>query len=157
MQRQVYVERPPGDVFSYFADPRHWERITADPSPDVLVAGGEGVVAQGAVLSLRTARSGRVASMSLFVEECDHDLLVYVERQLAGPFAEWILRRRVVSFQDGALVNEQVEFRFAGAKGLLPERLVPSGPVDTWLVYRQQAAKRILEQLMRVRGVSTVR
>jgi len=95
--------------------------------------------------------------MTLFIEECDPGAKVYVERQLAGPFSEWLLRRRVVSFQDGALVNEQVEFRFAGAMGLLPDSLVPSGAVDTWLVYRQQAAKRILEQLMRVRGVSTVR
>jgi hypothetical protein len=95
--------------------------------------------------------------MTLFMEECDPGAMASVERQISGPFAQWVLRRRVVAFQDGALVKEQVEYRFAGAKGLLPERLVPSGAVAAWLEYRQQAAKRILEQLMRVRGVSTVR
>lgn len=155
VQCQVYVERSADEVFSYFADPAHWGRMTPDPDPDTVVSGGSGVLEVGAVVTLSTARSGRLESMTLLVEECDGTM--FVERQLSGPFAHWVLRRRVAPFQSGALVNEQVEFRPGGALVLLPERLVKSGPIERWLGYRQQSAKRILEQLMRVRGVSTIR
>jgi len=113
-------------------------------------------LSRGDVVTLRTARGGRFETMTVVMEECD-DAGLAVERQLSGPFAQWVLHRRVKAFENGALVTEMVEYCPGGALGLLPARLRPGGPVDDWMTYRLAAVKRILEQRVRVKGVPLVR
>lgn len=150
-QYQIYIERPVEAVFAFVSDLRNAPRLAPADAPESVASGMESALSAGAVVTYATRRTGSAESLTVQVEAWNPPT-GYAERQIQGPFGAWVHRRRLAPFQSGTLLTDQVEYVAGGPLGALADRLWLGKHLDAWFRHRQSEAKRLLEQVTRIKN-----
>jgi ligand-binding SRPBCC domain-containing protein len=149
---QLFIDRPPEAVFEFHANLKNHPRINPPESREEVVSPLDTELALGVHLSFRTRYSGLWHPLESEVVEWNPPFS-FVDRQVTGPFASWSHRHRFVAFQTGTLMTDQIEYTPAGGPlGNLAEWLYLGKRLDEFFHHRQAEAKRLLEQVGRIKG-----
>lgn len=140
-QYQIYIERPPEIVFAFLTDLKNQARLCPDEAVEEAFAQEAAPLAEGARVLLRGG-IWRERTVTVCDWNPPHGFLL---RQAEGA---WSLRRRIVAFEEGALLTEIYEY----AAGPLGTRFGPGKRLDDWARHRQGELKRILERIGRIKG-----
>ena len=152
-QYQIYIERPVEAVFVFHADLKNHARLSSPEMPEEIIAGLDTPRAVGACITYRTRQgaTARQQTCKLIQWDPPHG---FAEEQVNGPFASWVHRRRFTAFQSGTLMADLIEYEpGAGPLGAIAERLWLGKHLDTAFRHRQNEAKRIMEQVGRIKGL----
>ena len=151
-QYQVFIDRPPQDVFDFHSRLRNYARISpAEQQEALLVGDSEIYLETGTNTQWRLRLGGRWQTVETQICEWNSPL-GFTERQVVGPFAEFFHRRKFTTFQTGTLMTDTVEYAPLGALGALADRLWMGRFFDTLFAHRHREAKRLLELLTHIRG-----
>ena len=128
LESRVWLAMPRPDVFAFFADPRHLERVTP-PAMCVRLLTPDAVMAAGAVLEFRLSWLGVPLTWRAFIREYDPPYR-FVDVQVRGPYARWEHRHRFLEEAGGTWVEDRVTYRLPlgplgrAAHGLLVRRVL---------------------------------
>ena len=109
IEQRLVIGRPRPDVFAFFADTSHVNRLTP-PWLRVTLLGGEARRRAGAVLDYRVVCFGVPVSWRAFVREFDPPYR-FLEVQLRGPFARWEHRHRFLATGGTTLMEDRLVYR----------------------------------------------
>lgn len=145
-QYQIYIDRPPETVFAFHADISNHPRTCPPEQREQILHGAGQPLHDGTRILFRAKHGGRWRTLEAEIAEWDPPK-GFVSRQMHGPFRSWTHRHTFRPFQRGTLLTDQIEYRVPyGLFGLLANRLWLGRHLDRFFTYRQQAAKRLLEQ-----------
>jgi hypothetical protein len=152
-QYQVFIDRPPKDVFEFHASLKNYARIAPAEQQEAILEENENAAALTNGMHIRwRMRLGGLWQV-IETEICDLNCPSgFAERQVAGPFAQFLHRRRFAPFQSGTLFTETVEYAPVGPLGALADRLWMGKFFDSVFTQRHREAKRLLELLTQMRG-----
>lgn len=152
-QYQVFIDRAPEDVFAFHADLKNHARLSPpDQQEKVVAVSPIGPLALGSQVTFEAKHGSARRTLESVITEWSppHG---FTDRQVRGPFASWTHRHRFVAFQDGTLMTDQIEYEApAGPLGMLADKLWLGEHLDRFFNHRQQEAKRLLEQMGRIKG-----
>lgn len=151
-QYTIFIDRPPEAVFSFHANLKNHPRTCPPDQREEVIAGLETPLENGARVTFRARHGGIWRTLEAEIADWNppHG---FTSRQVSGPFAVWIHRHKFTEFQTGTLMSDQIEYAIpAGPLGLLAERLWLGEHLDRFFAYRQKEAKRLLEQVGRIKG-----
>jgi hypothetical protein len=129
LESRVWLAKPRGEVFAFFADPANLARITPPWLGFRLLTPGP-VMAAGAVLDYRIRWLGAPLRWRTYVREYDPPAR-FVDVQVRGPYDRWEHRHLFLEERGGTWVEDRVTYR-------LP--LGPLGRAVHALVVRRQLA-----------------
>lgn len=151
-QYQIFIDRAPQAVFEFQANLKNHPRISPPDGREEVVSPLDTELSLGVRVSFRARHGGVWHALESEIVEWNPPY-GFVDRQVSGPFASWSHRHRFVAFQAGTLMTDQIEYTPpAGPLGALAERLWLGKHMDEFFNYRQAEAKRILEQITRIKG-----
>jgi ligand-binding SRPBCC domain-containing protein len=151
-QYQIFIDRPQDAVFEFHATLKNRPRISKPDEFEEVLSPLDTELDLGVKVSFRAKHGGVWHRLESEISEWNppHD---FVDRQISGPFALWTHRHRFVPFQTGTLMTDLIEYTPpAGALGLVAEKLWLGKHLDEFFRYRQAEAKRLLEQVTRIKG-----
>lgn len=151
-QYTIFIDRPPEAVCAFHANLKNHSRLCPPDQQEEIIAGGDDPLCEGAKVTFRARHGGLRHTLESEITEWDppHG---FTDRQVKGPFAAWIHRHKFVPFQTGTLMTDTIEYAVpAGPLGLLVEKLWLGEHLDRFFNHRQAEAKRLLEQIGRIRG-----
>lgn len=152
-QYQVFIDRSPQEVFDFHARLKNYARIAPAQQQEALI-GADDVAAEitgGGRVRWRMRLGGLWQVVE--TEVCDFNPPSgFAERQVTGPFALFLHRRRFAPFQSGTLMTETVEYAPVGPLGALADRLWMGKFFDSVFAHRHRETKRLLELLTQIRG-----
>jgi ligand-binding SRPBCC domain-containing protein len=152
-QYQIFVDRPPEAVFTFFTTPRNYGRITPEETAFLLKSEPTTDLGPGAHLTWKVQVGGlwRILESEIFEWNPPDG---FAERQVRGPFAGWIHRRKFSPFQTGTLINETIEYTPGGGPLLaaLADKLGYGAQLDDLFAHRHAEAKRLMETVTRIKG-----
>jgi ligand-binding SRPBCC domain-containing protein len=151
LETRFWLPRPRAEVFAFFADPHHLERVIPPHSrlrwripPPALEA--------GAVLDFRLWVLGLPFRWRMVVREWDAPHR-FVEAQVRGPFARWEHRHRFLEGPEGdgptaragTWVEDRVTYRLpGGALGSALHGLVAEGRITAAFAHRERRLRMLL-------------
>ena len=145
-QYQIYIASPPETVFAFHADLNNHPRTCPPGQREQIVKGLEDPLKECARVVFRARHGGRFRTLEAEIAEWDPPR-GFVSRQVRGPFRSWTHRHTFRPFQRGTLMTDQIEYRPPwGPLGALVNAVWLGGHLDRFFAYRQQAAKRLLEE-----------
>jgi ligand-binding SRPBCC domain-containing protein len=151
-QYQVFIDRPPEAVFAFHTSLKNHQRISPPDQPEEVLSPLDTVLDQGVRITTRTKRGGVWQTLEAEIVEWDPPN-GFTDRQVSGPFASWTHRHKFVPFQAGTLMTDTIEYSApAGPLGALADKLWLGKHLDEFFRFRQAEAKRILEQVGRIKG-----
>jgi ligand-binding SRPBCC domain-containing protein len=144
-QFQIFIDRSLEDVFAFHADVKNHARISP---PDQ----AEEVTALGTQVTFKAKHGGVRRTLESVIVEWNPPN-GFTDRQVRGPFATWTHRHKFVAFQDGTLMTDQIEYEApAGPLGALADKFWLGEHLNRFFNHRQAEAKRIMEQMGRIKG-----
>lgn len=150
-QYQIFVDRPPEAVFVFYTTPRNYARISPEDAAFLLAEEPSGELGAGAHLKWRVRVGGIWRALETEIAEWNPSD-GFLERQVRGPFAGWMHRRKYSPFQTGTLVSETIEYTPGGLLGALGDKLGYGAQLDDLFKYRHDEAKRLMETVTRIKG-----
>lgn len=151
-QFQIFIDRPPEAVFAFHASLRNHVRISPPDQHEEILTPLDIELGLGVRVQFRARHGGLVWTLESEIIEWDPPQ-GFTDRQVSGPFGSWIHRHRFTPFQTGTLLADTIEYSApAGPLGALADRLWLGKHLDEFFRYRQQEAKRLLEQVGRIKG-----
>jgi ligand-binding SRPBCC domain-containing protein len=126
LESRVWLAKPRPDVFAFFADPRHLERLTP-PAMCLRLVTPDVVMAAGAVLDFRLRWLVVPLTWRAYIREYDPPFR-FVDVQVRGPYAKWEHRHRFLEDKGGTWVEDRVSYQLplgplgAAAHALLVRR-----------------------------------
>jgi ligand-binding SRPBCC domain-containing protein len=149
---QIFIDRPPQAVFDFHTNLKNHARICPPEMPEEVVSGLDSPLGEGARVTFRAKHGGVWRTLEAEIVEWDPPR-GFTDRQVNGPFALWVHRHKFAPFQTGTLMTDQVEYTLpAGPLGALAEKLWLGAHLDAFFNHRQNEAKRLLEQVTRIKG-----
>lgn len=151
-QYQIFIDRPPQAVFDFHINPRNLARLSPEEAREEAETDAEIPTGVGSRLQFRARRGPVPRRMEVEMTEWNppHG---FAERQVSGPFASWTHKRRFAPFQAGTLMTDTLEYEpIAGPLGVLADKLFLAKNLDTLFAHRHKEAKRLLEQIGRIKG-----
>lgn len=152
-QFQVFIDRSLEDVFAFHADLKNHARTSPpDQAEEVVAITPPGPLALGTQVTFKAKHGSVRRTLEAVIVEWNppHG---FTDRQVKGPFSTWTHRHKFVAFQDGTLMTDQIEYEApAGPLGALADKLWLGEHLDRFFNHRQAEAKRILEQMGRIKG-----
>lgn len=120
LETHFWLPRPRAEVFAFFADPHHLERVTP-PRARLRWLVPPPALGPGAVLDFRLSILGIPTRWRMLVREWDAPHR-FVDAQVRGPFARWEHRHRFLegpaddrpSARMGTWVEDRVTYRLPG-------------------------------------------
>lgn len=152
-QYQIFIDRSPQDVFDFHADLTNHARLSPpDQEEEVVAVSPVGPLQRGSRVTFRARHGGVRHTLESEIVEWSPPF-GFTDRQVRGPFASWTHRHRFVAFQDGTLMTDLIEYEPpAGPLGALANRLWLGEHLERFFHHRQKEAKRLLEQVGRIKG-----
>jgi len=134
LETRFWLPRPRAEVFAFFADPHHLERVSP-PRARLRWLVPPPALGAGAVLDFRLSVFGVRTRWRMVVREWDAPYR-FVDAQVRGPFARWEHRHRFLEGPEedrptaraGTWVEDRVTYRLPGGAlgnalhGLVAER-----------------------------------
>lgn len=151
-QYQIFIDRPVEAVFAFHVNLKNHPRTCPPDQMEEIVSGGDTPLEEGSRVTFR-AKHGALWR-TLEAEICDwNPPSGFTSRQVKGPFGTWIHRHRFVPFQTGTLMTDSIEYTVpAGPLGALLNKVWLGTHLDEFFRFRQNEAKRLLEQVGRIKG-----
>ena len=152
-QYQIFIDRSPDAVWDFFALLKNHPRLCPAENREEITSGLTNAPLElGERFTLQTRWSGAWKPLEAEVTEWSEPYSS-VFTQTMGPYTSWLLRRKLTPFQTGTLFAEIVEYRPApGPMGVLAEKLWLGPQIEALFTHRQKEAKRILENVGRIKG-----
>ena len=145
-QYQVYIDRPPEVVWAFHTDLSNHPRTCPPRNREQVLKGLNEPLHEGSRLVFRARHAGFWRTLEAEIAEWNPPAS-FVSRQVRGPFRSWTHRHKFAPFQRGTLMTDQIEYRPPfGLLGLFADRLWLGSYLDRLFAYRQQTAKRLLEE-----------
>lgn len=151
-QWQIFIDRPVEAVWDFHVDLKNHPRTCPPNEKEEILEGTDTPLANGARVTFRARHGGAWRTLTAEISDWNppHG---FTGRQISGPFASWTHRHRFAPFQTGTLMTDQIEYAVpAGPLGLIADRLWLAAHLDRFFNYRQKEAKRLLEQVGRIKG-----
>jgi ligand-binding SRPBCC domain-containing protein len=146
-----FVERyplPVAVVFAFFRRPANVVAV-APEGLDLRLVEGPQEPSAGAVFAVQVRRWGlsrRIETQVVMLEEPS----LLVERQVSGPFREWVLERRFVPIDGGTELTETITYEPPG--GMLGLMMTPSAVESELARAYQGRAERVMARLGAAEG-----
>ena len=155
-QYQIFIERAPEAVFAFHANLANHARLCPADQTEEILSGTGVALAEAARMVVRSKRGA--LGQTLIWEVADwHPHSGYALRQVEGPFAAWINRRKFTPFQGGTLLADQIEYAPpTNPLALLGLRAFTGAAMDKYFQFRHTEAKRLLERIGRIKGRDAV-
>ena len=151
---QIFIDRPPEAVFEFFASRKNHARICPDDFNEEVLGDPDAPLADKTQMTVQTRRAS-AASRTMTTEISDWKFPNgWTETQIVGPFASWTHRRKFAPFQTGTLLSETIEYvpLSGGPIGVLADKMWLGKRLDAYFNGRHKEAKRLLEQIGRIKG-----
>ena len=144
LTRRQYIDRPPADVFAFFAQARNLEQITP-PWLRFEVQGDDTIPMQvGTRIDYRLHVHGVPIRWTSLIEEWEPET-GFVDRQVRGPYALWHHRHTFIAEGSGTVVGDEVDYAVGfGVLGELAHPLFVARDLRRIFDYRQAAVPRLL-------------
>ena len=159
-QYQLFIDRSPEAVWAFFTNLQNHARLCPDDMAEAVLSDTNTPLSDGSRIVLRATRSDLAlkTERTLIWEVAEwlppHG---YALRQVEGPFAAWIHRRKFTPFTGGTLLADQIEYVPApGPFGALAARSFVGVNMDKYFQHRQVEAKRLVERIGRIKGRDAV-
>ena len=127
LERSTWIDRPTNEVYAFFADAGNLERITPPELRFRILTPLPMEMKVGALIEYRLALFGVPFGWHTEIS-CWEPPHRFVDRQLAGPYRQWVHTHEFTSERNGTRMRDAVEYR-------LP--LAPLGVIALPLVRRQ--------------------
>ncbi len=127
LNRRVLIRRPIEEVFTFFAEAGNLERITPPELKFRILTPQPMTIHSGSLIDYQLALFGLRFGWRTLIDTWEPPYL-FVDRQLRGPYRQWIHTHRFVQNPDGTEVLDHVEYQ-------LP--LWPIGEIALPMVRRQ--------------------
>jgi ligand-binding SRPBCC domain-containing protein len=144
LQREQYIERPPADVFRFFAEAHNLERITPPWLSFEVLTPDPIEMRVGALIDYRLRVHGIPLRWTSRIEDWEpgHS---FVDRQLHGPYGLWHHRHTFAESGRGTVVRDEVDYAMPlGAFGDLAHPLFVRRDLERIFTYRREAVPRLL-------------
>ena len=151
-QYQIFIDRPPEAVFAFQTNLRNHTRTSPPENGEEILSPLDTVLDHGVCVTFRAKHGGAWQTLVSQIVEWNPPF-GFTDRQVSGPFAAWTHRHKFVAFQTGTLMTDQIEYAPpAGPLGALADKLWLGKHLDDFFNHRQKEAKRLLEQVGRIKG-----
>lgn len=153
-QYQIFIDRPPQAVFDFFTSRKNHARICPEGWDEEVLGDVETPLSQGAQMTVQTKRAGSASRpMTTEISEWNppHG---WSEKQIVGPFVSYSHKCKCTAFQTGTLLTDTIEYAppAGGPLGKLADKIYLGKRLDTFFNGRHKEAKRLLEQIGRIKG-----
>jgi len=140
LERELWLPRPVGDVFPFFADARNLEVLTPPWLSFKVVTLGAITMAPGTIIDYKLRVHGFPVGWQseITVWEPPHR---FVDEQRRGPYRLWVHEHGFEEENGGTLARDVVEYAAPG--GGLVNRLFVAGDVKKIFEYRAQKLKEL--------------
>jgi len=144
LEREVWIPRPVGEVFAFFADPANLEALTpAFLNFRVLTPGV--VLREGAVIDYRIRLRGVPIRWRSLIRAWEPGVR-FVDEQLKGPYRVWVHEHTFTARDGGTLCGDRVTY--AVPLGWMVHRWLVRPDLERIFAYRRA---RLLEEFHAVR------
>ena len=124
LERSTWIQRPIGEVYAFFADAGNLQRITPPELRFRIRTPLPVTMKVGALIEYRLALFGVPFGWRTEISEWDPPHR-FVDRQLAGPYRQWIHSHEFSPERDGTRMRDTVQYALPlGALGLVALPLV---------------------------------
>jgi len=151
LETRFWLPRPRAEVFAFFADPHHLERVIP-PRVRLRWLAAPPALGAGAVLDFRLSTLGFRTRWRVVVREWDAPYR-FVDAQVRGPFARWEHRHRFLEGPEddrpaarvGTWVEDRVTYRLpGGALGSALHALGPEQHIAAAFAHRERRLRVLL-------------
>ena len=137
------IARPLPEVFEFFARAANLERITPPWLRFSIVGAEPDAVCAGTVIPYRLRLHGLPLIWVSQIEQFEHGQL-FVDRQLIGPYRQWIHRHEFEPDGEHTLIRDEVRYELPlGGLGAVAGRFVRRD-VERIFSYRRDVIERLL-------------
>jgi ligand-binding SRPBCC domain-containing protein len=138
------IARPLPEVFEFFSRAANLERITP-PWLSFSILGAEPAeVTSGTVIPYRLRLHGVPLIWVSQIEQFERERL-FVDRQLIGPYKQWVHRHQFEADGDQTVISDEVHYELPlGMIGSLVSRLFVRRDVERIFSYRRQTIERLM-------------
>ena len=141
--RAQVVPLPLADAFGFFADALNLEAITP-PWLRFRVLSAPGRIEQGALIEYRLTLHRVPVSWRTRIEAWEPGVR-FVDRQVAGPVADWEHLHEFRAVEGGTLIADRVDYRMPfGPLGALAHTALIGRDLDRIFDFRREAVSRLL-------------
>ena len=139
LNREQLIQRPPDDVFAFFADAANLERLTPPWLRFQILTSGPIEMQAGTRIDYRIRMRGLPIVWETEIAEWDPPRR-FVDVQLRGPYRRWEHTHEFVAMAGGTLVRDVVHYELpAGWLGEAARRLVVARDISNIFDYRRAA------------------
>jgi ligand-binding SRPBCC domain-containing protein len=152
LERRFWIPRPRGEVFEFFADPAHLDRVHPRSVRLRWLAPPPARLSAGAILDFRASLLAVPTRWRVMIREFDGPYR-FVDVQLWGPFARWEHRHRFVegpppageAEAPGTWVEDRITYQMPlGPVGELAHALIARRRIAALLDYRERRLRALL-------------
>lgn len=141
-EQRIALQLP--EVFEFFSRAANLQRITP-PWLSFSILGAEPAeVVTGTVIPYRLRLHGVPLIWVSQIEQFEHGRM-FVDRQLIGPYRQWIHRHEFEADGEATVIRDEVHYELPlGSIGALVSRLFVRRDVERIFGYRRQTIERLL-------------
>ncbi len=138
---EMWLPRPPEEVFPFFADAHNLERLTPSFLQFHVLTPAPIAMGVGTLIDYRLRVRGLPIRWQSRIEAWDPPCL-FIDRQIKGPYRLWHHEHEFEEHEGGTIVRDRVLFRAPG--GWLVHHLLVNRDVASIFRFRQQKLRQIL-------------
>ena len=142
LETQLWLPRPPSEIFAFFSNPRNLQRITP-PWLNFEILSPEGIeIQKGTLLDYRLKIRGFPVNWQSRITAW-HPPCRFVDKQTRGPYTSWIHEHTFEGQSGGTIVGDKVDYATPG--GWLIQKFLIEPDLDRIFRYRQEMLRKLFE------------
>ncbi len=133
LEREMLVDRPIGEVFAFFGDPRNLEAITPPWLRFRIEDVPDGPLREGCLIHYRLRLRGVPIRWTSLISRWEPPF-AFVDEQIRGPYSSWVHLHTFEERDGGTVVRDRVDYAVPG--GWLVNRLFVRRDLERIFDYR---------------------